>query len=538
MSKSNNEGKECIILIRRSIEDKTKNLSMEYQEQMCLNKAKEEGYKVTEVLREEISAYNTPIESRPALQKLINIVKNGETDAVICWKKTRLVRNMTEEVILSKIILEDSNCLVIFADPTELPMERTDINRLMHMIQGWQNEIEVTNLRSMIKQHLRERAKSGRYVGGNYTGYRWNKDTKKMEFVPGEIETVKKIFNWYLYDGHSASKISKMLNEQNFSTKKGKQFFPYSVCYILSNKIYAGYYRWGFTTSKRRAKAIEAEGVDLKVNWVQPIISLEEWKKVQEIMVDRSGKKRGQKRDYSRVSSSFFLLSGKVVCGVCGKVMASHNGSRNFIDKQGTKKTSEYLRYICRNRDVEHNSPKSINSKTIDNQIKDETLSFIENADTQSILRQAETQMAEYTKSINLELTSIERKINKIKVEMAHIKTNMVQTSHSELVEVYEEEYLVKKSELNTFQTRQKTLKSNIDEVVITEKDVYDYIDFLKSVTSNDTYPREKIIRMFDTLIEKVIISGDNVEVILKWTLRSNDVPVDLFSGLKFTYQL
>ncbi|WP_377888879.1 recombinase family protein [Alkalihalobacillus sp. R86527] len=76
-------------------------------------------------------------------------------------KKNRFVRNMAEEAILSKIILEDSNCQVILVDPTELPMERTDINRLMHMIKGWQNETEVTHLRSRVKQHLRERAKSG-----------------------------------------------------------------------------------------------------------------------------------------------------------------------------------------------------------------------------------------------------------------------------------------------------------------------------------------------------------------------------------------
>jgi len=43
----------CDLLIRRSLEDKTKNLSLEYQEQMCRKKGKE-GYEVVNVYYEEL----------------------------------------------------------------------------------------------------------------------------------------------------------------------------------------------------------------------------------------------------------------------------------------------------------------------------------------------------------------------------------------------------------------------------------------------------------------------------------------------------
>ena len=59
----------------------------------------------------------------------------------------------------------------------------------------------------------------------------------------------------------------------------------------------------GFTTSVRRGKPEEAEGFDAKVDWIEPIITLEEWNKVQEIMVSRSGIKRGQKCRTFTISS-------------------------------------------------------------------------------------------------------------------------------------------------------------------------------------------------------------------------------------------
>lgn len=64
-------------------------------------------------------------------------------------------------------------------------------------------------LRIRVKEHLRERARDGRYVGGTYTGYQWDTMRKRMVEVPEEMEVVKLIFQHYLYEGNLLTELQK-----------------------------------------------------------------------------------------------------------------------------------------------------------------------------------------------------------------------------------------------------------------------------------------------------------------------------------------
>ncbi|RXT03558.1 recombinase family protein [Ammoniphilus sp. CFH 90114] len=497
--------------------------------------AEDEGCIVVDVLVEEISAYDNDIDDRPVLKELLKRALQGEFDVVVCWQKTRLVRDMHDEILIKNYLIDQAGCQIIFSDPAELPYKPDDsLNRMMHMMKGYLGEVEVENLRERIKAHLRARAGDGRYVGGTYTGYEWNKHTKRMEQVPSEIDIVRKIFNWYLYEGYSTTQISNLLNLENARTKNNKKFYPYTVCSILQNKIYCGYYRWGFTTSKRRSKPIPTEGFEMRVKWIDPIISLEEWDKVQKIMVDRSGKKRGQKRDYSRVSSSIFLLSGKVFCGSCGNRMAAHNGSKTYDTKKGIERTSEYLRYICRNKEVSHMYKKQIDSKVLDQLVYNHVLEFVQSANKDLMLIKAKQCLEDYTKEIRYKILNMKKFISNKEDESENIKTNMFRTSNPELVALYESQYLNNQKEIESKEKAVKELENGLREICITEKDVDDFLDFISSFDESEVYPREKIIRLFDTLVERVIVTGDEVIIKIKWAITMEQISIDDLSPVEF----
>jgi len=92
------------------------------------------------------------MKDRPELQKVLTRITNGEIDALVCWQKSWLVRDMAEEVILNKTIAVDAGCKVLFAF-SELPMDGTSMNQLIGVIKGWQNQQEEEALSERIKGH-------------------------------------------------------------------------------------------------------------------------------------------------------------------------------------------------------------------------------------------------------------------------------------------------------------------------------------------------------------------------------------------------
>ncbi|MEH7276534.1 recombinase family protein, partial [Neobacillus vireti] len=510
--------KRAAIFMRRSIEDKVnEKVSLSYQEKMCRDKAQELGYEIVEVVTEEVSAYNVSIQDRPKLQYLLNAAMDGDIEAVVCWQKSRLVRSL-EDIIVVTEVFNKSNCEVVFADPGELPMGKGgDIDILMSIISTWRDEAEVAKLRSRIKSHLRQRAKDGKYVGGTFTGYEWNKHTKRMDFVPGEIEMVKEIFHLYLYEGLTVKQIAQLLNEQGYKTKKMKIFKPYSVVSILKTKIYSGYYRWGFSTSKRRSASIAAEGYENKVNWVEPIISLEDWNKVQEIMISRSGKKRGSKNNI--IPKSSFLLSDKVFCGLCGKKMFGRNGCTTYKKKDGTKKETQHYRYIC-NDTSPHPYSKRVDSKLLDFFVFQHLAMEIKNLDKETLFKDAKNELKTVTKLLQDEMKESQRKIEKIGNAIENLLINIEKTTDVDLVKIYGDRIKEKKIDAAEYKEKIRVIEKKLKTIQVDNRDLEEFLDYFSSIDGYNEFTQEKKRLYIDNLVEKVVVNGHVATVTLRWNLK------------------
>jgi site-specific DNA recombinase len=512
----------ALIYVRRSVEDKGDKSSLHYQEEMCRQKALSENCVIVGTVSEEVSAYDTPIEKRKGLQRVLDAALAGEFDVLVCWQKSRLVRDLRDEILILHFLLEEAGVEILFADPTDLPFTKDtadeSVTELIQVIKTWSHSREVKNLRDRIKAHLRERAKNGEYVGGTYTGYKWNKILGKMEPIPREIDAVKLMFNWYLYEGLTVGTIAKKLNEQGYRTHNGKEFFPATVSGILNNKIYCGYYRWGFTTSKRRSKPVAADGVEVKVDWVEPIITVEEWQKVQEIMLDRTRKPRGSKRDYSRVSKSIFMLSGKIVCG-CGRLMAAHNGSRSYVTKDGSHKYKEHLRYVCRS-DAHHLPYKrQINSKLVDASVRDSVIEYVRGFNFEMVMEKARAALSEYNGDLVDERRRLEKRVNQLRDEIEMLRVNLARTTLSQMVTIYEHDIIARDQQIVDVERRIGQIDRDLEKITITEGDLQNYMEFLKSFEQSASYPKEKVQILFDKLVDTVQYEGDLLRVKIKWRI-------------------
>jgi site-specific DNA recombinase len=526
--------KRVAIFVRRS-KDETETESMEYQELMCRRKAEQDGDLVVEVVYETVSAYDTTIDKRPGLQRLFVLAENGLIDKVICWQRSRLVRDVMDSWLVRELLVGKYGCEIAFSDPSEPPytpenFDSSSVDSLIDIIRSWSNQIEVEQLRRRIKEHMRQRAQDGRYVGGRYTGYRWNEITSRLEPVPEELEAVRLMFDWYLNTSMSTAEIAKELNKRGYRTKYGNKFRGGSVCKIMRSKIYCGYYRWGFTTSRRRSRPVQADGYEKKVDWVDPIVSLEDWERVQRKMNDRGHGTRGKKRDFSLNSKSNFKLSGKISCW-CGRPMGVRNGTRKYKRKDGTTAQTTYMRYVCTNREQSHPFATKVNSKMVDQIVAEAVTNYVKRLDADDILRDAQEQIDNYLSVREDEIHGYKHRYEQLERECSNLMRHIANTERSDFRRRYEAEIQQREAEMAEIRTKVWELEQKLRHAALTEKVVVEHLEFLQSFQGSGKEPSSEALQtLIDHVVDSVCYCGDYL--LLRTRLR---FPIDVDGTIEFT---
>lgn len=507
--------RKAIIFVRRSKEDNE--ASLQNQIDICYKYCEENGFEVVTIIIEEVSAYNTPIDKRPKMQELFDMALQKKMDVVVCWQQSRLVRSIADQIIVQEVLVEQAGCEVLFADPSEQPFVSNDeFTFLVQMIKGWSNEHEVTELRKRVKQHIRNHQKNGKYVGGTFTGYEWNKHTMRLEQIPDEIEVVKSIFHQYLKEGWSTLQIANWLNKKGVRTKYGKRFYQATVNNILRQKIYCGYYRWGYTTSKRRDKPQPAEGCEVLVTWVDPIITLEEWEQVQLIMQSRSGKKRGQK--IIRNNANSLLLTGLIYCETCNRLMGTRNGTSYYSRKDGTTVENKYFRYVC-NHPLCKAKTKRYDAEAVDTLVLKEIVKAVSSLDRSVLFERAIRAVEDKKKELYTEQERISHETYQISRERNTLWTNLSNTTDQKLVRMYNEKLLQLEAKEEHLSKRSQQMQEVADQIEVNQTQIDEFMKLIQTLISNDvnSFPIEKKRLYITRLVKNVHLNDDEINLTLLW---------------------
>ena len=95
-----------ILYCRKSTEDDTRQvLSLDSQEQEMIKMAENLGLNIIQTFRESKSAKKP--DNRPQFSELINLIKRGKIDGVICWKIDRLSRNPIDSAIIQWLLQQN-----------------------------------------------------------------------------------------------------------------------------------------------------------------------------------------------------------------------------------------------------------------------------------------------------------------------------------------------------------------------------------------------------------------------------------------------
>ena len=271
----------------------------------------------------------TSAEKRPQFMKMISDALKRKFDLIITREVSRFARNTVDTLQYTRK-LKEKGVEVFFINDNIKTMDGDGELRLTLMATFAQDESRKTSIR--VKSGQQTSMENGVVYGtGNILGY--ERVGKEMVINPEQAKVVRMIFDWYL-QGWGLVKIKNELEIRHIPTATGKDHWhPTVISHILRNTFYCGImtYHKEYTPDYLKQKKIPNRGVIplLQVQGThEPIVSVEEYEKVQEIL--ESKRKTLPGRDGKKIGKTpISTMWGRLLICECGHKMHHRKWQRN-----------------------------------------------------------------------------------------------------------------------------------------------------------------------------------------------------------------
>ncbi|MFC1567476.1 recombinase family protein [Thermodesulfobacteriota bacterium] len=314
--------------------------SAEDQKNRIKNECKQTGWKLHKFYSDDgFSGKN--MEFRPGIQSLIADAKENKFDTVVFTKLDRVGRNQRELHNFYYLMQEELGLKLMCLDDPALSTE----GKLGRAIMGL-----LAMFAEFERDLIRERMEGGRaikwkgkeaYIGAPPFCYKWNKQKKKIETVPEQVEIYERIVSMYIDQKYSFLDIANLLSDEKVPTpsvmakkyKKGKakratRWNVKTISNILKNEAYKGqavynkYYFEVIESPKAPKRSMTASDKQKPVDqWITidfpRLISDERWNQIQTRIDHQKIKPKKSHKDLK----DKFLVANVLYCGACGARM-------------------------------------------------------------------------------------------------------------------------------------------------------------------------------------------------------------------------
>jgi len=323
--------------------DNQKTESIEEQFREIDEWAVKEGHSI--VTRYSDYALSGKFDYRPQFQKMLTESKSGRFSGVVVFDLSRFSRG-GEYGIIDALKLQENDVQLFSVTETY----GNDFGgKLIKHVKFLMAEEMIEKLRTDVARGMKDNALKCKHNGGiPPLGYDVGTDGC-LVVNEEEAAAIRLIFEMYgqqrPYDNICAE-----LNRRGYKTKRNRRDFgKTSLHEILINKKYIGVYEFGkirrvkLRNGDNRCKTIECEDHVAIEGGCPAIIGRELWDRVQQIKTERKIFDPRAKADY--------MLKGKVICGECGGRYCGTSMSqpdKDYYYVCGSKKTKK----ICHNRNI------------------------------------------------------------------------------------------------------------------------------------------------------------------------------------------
>jgi site-specific DNA recombinase len=297
--------------------------SLSTQKRQIEAHAEAKGWELVKVY-EDAGISGSKAENRPALNELMADCKtNGGFQHVIITKLSRLARNTRDFLSISHELKARGTNIVSIAENIDPSTHTGELMlTLLAAIATWEREA----IREQMMENKMARWADHRcFIGKPPFGYRWNKESKKLEIDEREAEIYHRIVKMYVHQGVSSYDIAIQLRKEGIRCKKAYFTFTSILC-IFKNPAYYGFYplnRYVYKDDKKLGaggkRSKELKPADQHIMFPIPaLISKTEWDAIQEQIEFNTLKSKRV-----NASTSNFWLRDVLHCGHCGARMGA-----------------------------------------------------------------------------------------------------------------------------------------------------------------------------------------------------------------------
>lgn len=284
--------------------------SLPFQRQELINLAKY-VLSIEEFEVFEDAGYSGKNTDRPAYQRMMAQIRNGEFTHLCVWKIDRISRNLLD---FAAMYDELKKYHVTFVSKNEQFDTSSAMGEAMLKIILVFAELERKLTSERVTGIMLNRASKGLWNGARMPlGYRWDSDIKYPVIDETEAVTIRFIYDKY-EEIKSGIQISRILNHNNIKTKRGGEWTSKTVCDIIRNPFYKGTYRYNYRESARGTVKDESEWIIIPDNH-QAIIDKEQWERCNRIM---DFNKDSKNTSEFRARKHIHIFSGILYCCDCG----------------------------------------------------------------------------------------------------------------------------------------------------------------------------------------------------------------------------
>lgn len=333
-----------VALYARFSSDNQRSESIDAQVRAMNNFCKQNHWQIVATYTDEARSATT--DNRPQFQQMITDSSKGLFEIVLVHKLDRFSRDRYDSAIYKKRLKKNNVRLCSVLER----MDDSPESIMMESVLEGMAEYYSKNLSREVMKGMNETALQCKHTGGcTPLGYDLDED-RHLIINEHEAEAVRIIFQMFA-DGHGYTAIINYLNEHGYKTKRGCIFGKNSLYEILANEKYTGVFVFNKAASKvdgkRNNHAYKSNSSVIRVeNGCPAIISKKLFEKVQR----RKAANRRNAGQYH--SKEFYLLTGKIFCGLCGKRM---QGNLRFSGRSKTRLATYRCnthRSECRNKEI------------------------------------------------------------------------------------------------------------------------------------------------------------------------------------------
>jgi site-specific DNA recombinase len=289
--------------------------------------ARRYGIKTVDVLTEEGSAKEP--NKRPIFDEMLERIRKGEANGIICWNLNRLSRNPVDSGKLQWMLQQG----LIQSILTPSREYRPNDNAIIFSVESGSANQFILDMKVGVRRGLNSKVAKGQAPIFAPLGYLNTKHEVRGENYiikdPERFDLVKKIWEMMLTGEYSIPKLLKVVNDdwgmrtRKFKHRGGGPINKSTMYGIFTNIFYTGLFMYRGEVSNGTH---------------EPMITLDEFDKVQ-ILLGRYGRPRAK--------THAFAYTGTMVCAECGSGITACEKTKLV---KATGKLKSYTFYYCSHR--------------------------------------------------------------------------------------------------------------------------------------------------------------------------------------------